>query len=125
MLIVEDQGSMRAALREFLQSAYPQALVLEAVDGASAMVLCRRHAPCLVFMDVGLPDGSGIELTARVKAMLPDSEVVVVSQHHGKAYIERARAAGALAYVTKDRIYAELLPIAARALQGSAEGKPG
>jgi DNA-binding NarL/FixJ family response regulator len=125
MLIVEDQGPMRAALREFLQSAYPRATVLEADDGASAIAACRRYGPRLVFMDLGLPDTSGIELTTRVKSLLPDSDVIVVSQHAGQAYVERARAAGAVAYVTKDKIYSELLPLAERALGGAAQGSSG
>jgi DNA-binding NarL/FixJ family response regulator len=116
MLIVEDQEPMRVALREFLQGAYPRASILEAGDGAGALTLCRHHAPRVVFLDLGLPDGSGIALIGRVKELLPQAEVVVVSQHDGQAYIERARAAGAVAYVTKDRIYAELLPTAARIL---------
>jgi DNA-binding NarL/FixJ family response regulator len=124
MLIVEDQHSMRAMLREFVQFAYPRALILEAADGTAALALCGRHDPHLVFMDVGLPDGNGIELTARIKAALPQSAVIVVSQHVGQAYIERAQAAGAFAYVTKDKIFSDLLPIVAQALGHPSDGRP-
>lgn len=73
-------------------------------------------------MDVGLPDANGIELIARIKALLPDCAVIVVSQHAVRAYAEHARAAGAFAYVTKDAIYHELLQAVAGALGGAAEG---
>ena len=116
ILVVEDQDFMRRALRDYLQSAYPDAAIIEAADGARALELCRSRSPQLVLMDVGLPDANGIELTAQVKEMLPETAVIIVSQHAGDAYVERARAAGAFAYITKDKVYRELLPTVGRAL---------
>ncbi len=124
MLIVEDQDPMRSALREFLQSAYPEATIREAINGARALELCRNHSPRLVLMDVGLPDANGIDLVARIKALLPDCAVIVVSQHTVRAYAERARAAGAFAYVTKDEIYHKLLQAVAGALARVPEPGP-
>ena len=121
MLIVEDHQSMRAVLREVLQSAYPGANILEAGDGASGMKLCLNHRPRLVLMDVALPDANGIELTARIKAMLPECNVIVVSQHAATLYIERALEAGACAYITKDTAHRDLLPAVAAALASSAQ----
>ena len=91
MLIVEDQDFMRQMLRDYLQSAYPDAAIMEAADGARALELCRSRSPQLVLMDVGLPDANGIDLTAQVKEMLPETAVIIVSQHAGQAYVERAR----------------------------------
>ena len=116
MLVVEDQDFMRRALRDYLQSAYPDAAIMEAADGARALQLCRSSCPRLVLMDVTLPDANGIELTAQIKEMLPETEVVIVSQHAVEAYVERAHAAGAFAYITKDKVYRELLPTIDRAL---------
>lgn len=120
MLIVEDQEVMRHALREFLQAAYPDATIREAGNAAQALELCRRHRPRVVLMDVQLPDGNGIDLTAQVKALLPDTAVIVVSQNAGGPYVERAIGAGANAYITKDRIYRELLP----AIEGAQGLRP-
>ena len=126
MLIVEDQDLMRRMLREYLQSAYPDAAIMEAADGARALELCGSHSPQLVLMDVRLPDANGIDLTAQVKEMLPETAVIIVSQHAGRAYVERARAAGAFAYITKDKVYRELLPTVSRALsRGSSGGGHG
>ena len=128
VLVVEDQDFMRRALRDYLQSAYPDAAIIEAADGARALELCRSRSPQLVLMDVGLPDANGIDLTAQVKEMLPETAVIIVSQHAGDAYVERARAAGAFAYITKDKVYRELLPTVGRALgrapSGGGHGDP-
>ena len=126
MLIVEDQDFMRQMLREYLQSAYPDAAIMEAADGARALELCGSHSPQLVLMDVRLPDANGIDLTAQVKEMLPETAIIIVSQHAGRAYVERARAAGAFAYITKDKVYRELLPTVSLALsRGSSGGGHG
>src|SRR3990172_6617260 len=128
VLVVEDQDFMRRALRDYLQSAYPDAAIIEAADGARALELCRSHSPQLVLMDVALPDANGIDLTAQVKEMLPETAVIIVSQHAGRAYVDRARAAGAFAYVTKDKVYRELLATVGRALgrgpSGGGHGDP-
>ena len=116
MLIVEDQDLMRRTLREYLQSAYPHANILEAADGAQALQACRKQAPQLVLMDVALSDANGIDLTVRIKDLQPQTAVIMVSQHSADVYVERSRAAGAFAYVTKDRVYRELLPTIKRAL---------
>lgn len=112
---------MRAALRDVLQSAYPTAHICEAGDGARAMELCLSHSPRLVLMDIGLPDANGVEITARIKALLPECNVIVVSQHAAPIYVERAHEAGACAYVTKDMAHEELLPAVARALAAGAQ----
>ena len=123
MLIVEDQEQMRRVLREFLQSAYADAVILEAADGARGLEFCRSQRPQLVLVDISLPDANGIDLTAQIREMLPETAVIVVSQHAAPAYVDRAHAAGAFAYVKKDRAYRELLPAIKLALEGT-QSKP-
>lgn len=122
MLIVEDQDYMRRMLREFLQAAYPDKNILEAADGRSALALCRERRPTIVLMDIGLPDANGIELTAQIKSMLPDTAVIIVSSNAGSAYTERARDAGAFAYITKETVYGKLLPAVHAALSTKHTG---
>jgi len=122
MLIVEDQDYMRRMLREFLQAAFPDKDIHEAGDGSSALALCFEHRPPVVLMDIGLPDANGIELTAQIKTMLPDTAVIIVSNHSGSAYTERAKAAGAFAYINKEAVHGELLPAVTAALNLASPG---
>lgn len=117
LLIIEDQGVMRALLRDFLQSNFPELAIGEAGDGSRALTLARVFRPPVILIDIHLPDANGIELTAQVKSLLPDTRVIVVTNHEGAAYVERAHAAGAFAYVSKQKILTELLPIVATALR--------
>ena len=123
MLIVEDQELMRRSLREFLEEAYSGKVIHEADSAARALEMCRIHKPRLVLMDVRLPDGNGIDLTAQIKALLPETFVIIVSQHTEQTYVARALAAGASAYITKARVYRELLAAIERTLTpGRAAG---
>jgi DNA-binding NarL/FixJ family response regulator len=118
MLIVEDQPLMRRMLKEFVQAAYPDRTILEAGDGSSGLALCYACRPRLVLMDIGLPDANGIELTTQIKARLPETDIIIVSGHTGSAYRERAREAGACAFVAKDDVHQDLLPWISRVLAG-------
>ena len=116
ILIVEDRAVMRAMLREFVQKAFPDYTIMDAHNGARGMALCMEHRPSLVLMDVRLPDANGIELTAIINAAAPYIPVIVISYLSGQPYLDQAKAAGARAYVAKDRLVSELVPAMTAAL---------
>jgi DNA-binding NarL/FixJ family response regulator len=114
VLIVEDQAPMRQALREFLTLSFSAWQVLEASDAAEGLAQFIEHHPRLVLMDVCLPDGNGIELTRRIKAMAPEVIVVVMSIQNAPVIVEQALGAGAAEFISKDRIFSELPPLIVR-----------
>ena len=116
ILIVEDNRHMRHLLIEIVRAAFAPSKVLGAADASSASRLCRETRPELVLMDVALPDGNGIALTAEIKSMLPASKVVIVSNHRSRASQDAAATAGATAYVFKDEVFDKLLPALALVL---------
>ena len=116
VLIVDDHAPMRQALGEFSRNVFPDCHFREAADGTGALEACNRHPPDLVLMDVCLPDADGIELTARLKVLYPGIQVIVVSYRSGEVYVQRARAAGARAYLLKDNLATELIPAMAAAI---------
>jgi DNA-binding NarL/FixJ family response regulator len=117
ILIVEDNRHMRHLLIEIVRPAFAPSTVLEAADASSATRLCRDTRPDLVLMDVALPDGNGIALTAEIKSLLPTSKVVIVSNHRSRACQDAAATAGAAAYVFKDEVLDKLLPALALVLE--------
>lgn len=122
ILIVEDDEFMRTTLRHYVQTASPGCTVLEAANGHAAMQICREFQPRLVLMDVGLPDANGIELTVRIKATMPDTQVIVISYNNSQAQQEHALSSGAIGYIVKENIYTEFLPLASQVLpRGSAQ----
>ncbi len=116
ILIVEDQAQMRRQLREFITLGFPEVFTAEAGNGAAALAACAAHRPDVALMDIELPDMDGISLTAQIRARFPAMRVIIVSHHTARVYLERAKAAGAFGYVSKDNVVTELLPLVRRAL---------
>jgi len=111
VLIVEDQPTMRKMLRQFLEALLPHRTIVEASNGAQASELRDQCNPGLILMDVGLPDIDGIELTRRFKLLQPECRVIVVSMLKGAVYADKAVAAGAAAFISKDQIVSDLPPL--------------
>ena len=85
------------------------AVVGEAGDGATGLALARAIHPTVVVMDIAMPIMDGLAATAALSATVPDSAVVIHSLHDDRATQERARVAGASAFVSKHRLDLPLL----------------
>jgi DNA-binding NarL/FixJ family response regulator len=81
VLIVEDSPLFRQVLREGLCSRFPFIDVLEAGDVPTGLRIAREHAPDLAFIDIRLPGGNGLELTAKIKDEIPGITVIVCTSH--------------------------------------------
>jgi two-component system, LytTR family, response regulator len=66
-LIAEDEAPARDTLRDYLAGSSWIEVVGEAVDGASAVALADEHKPDLLFLDVRLPELSGLEVARRLR----------------------------------------------------------
>ena len=94
---------------------------LEAKSGEEAVSLAVTKPPDIVLMDIGLPKMNGIEATRRIKAAVMQARVVIVTSHEACKFRRAAVGAGASAYVLKERIYTDLLPVLTE-LVSQAEG---
>jgi two-component system KDP operon response regulator KdpE len=98
ILVVEDEPQMRRFLRATLEAH--GATVLEAETLAQAAMLVPTHHPDLLLLDLGLPDGDGIDFTRRLRewSRVP---VIVISARGREADKVAALDAGADDYLTK------------------------
>ena len=110
ILIVEDHPTMLRAVRAHVSAVFPACRVLAAESGERALDLCASDAPCVVVMDIGLPGINGIEATRRIKERLPDTAVVMHSSNDTAMFRDAAAAAGASAFVSKNKTFSELVP---------------
>jgi two-component system chemotaxis response regulator CheY len=102
ILVVEDNAAMRALIRSLLVELAAE--VHECEDGERAIALYRRVHPDWVLMDIAMSGMDGIRATRRLKKMDPDARVVIVTDHGDRHHREKAVAAGACAFVPKDRL---------------------
>ena len=119
VLLVDDQGVVRRALRARLHLEPDLEVVGEASSGSEALALAQSLTPDVVLMDVEMPEMDGIEATAALHRIGPQSAVVMLSIHDDAQTRERARAAGAVALVEK-RGATETLLAAIRQAAGQA-----
>ena len=98
VLFIEDSDESRALVRRLLSSKY---VILEAADPLDGLQLAEETHPNLILLDHDLPRMSGNEAATRLRKMLPDTPVVIVSADTSPAARERALAAGAVGFICK------------------------
>ncbi len=102
VLVVDDHPVFRRGLCALLAGEPWVGDVVEA-DGVAAAVRCATDgAVDVVAMDVGLPDGDGIEATRRILAARPGLAVLMVTMDHDQDTVARALRAGARGYALKE-----------------------
>lgn len=119
ILIVEDNNGMRNQILKYLKGLFPDGVFLEAKDGEEAVALAVSSHPDIVIMDIGLPKINGIEATRQIRDRLPHTQVVMLTILNDPVFKDAAFAAGAVAYVIKENMNGELVPIIQRLLTGS------
>jgi DNA-binding NarL/FixJ family response regulator len=109
VLIADDNGLFARALEALLDVEDSIRIVGRATDGDEAARLAAELTPDVVLMDLSMPRVDGFDATRRIRSEAPETAVVVLTGSGDKADVERATAAGATGYVTKDRILGELV----------------
>lgn len=94
-LLADDNALFRGFLRNILVRNFPFMLVAEAGDGDHALALDAELHPQLVFLDIKLPDRSGLDLTRQFKSANPGVRVYLVTQYDIPEYQAAAQECGA------------------------------
>ena len=109
LLIADDNDLFVNALEGLLEGDSSIRVVARAANGEAAAQLAAELGPDVVLVDLSMPNIDGFEATARILKKSPETAVVVLTGSDDPADQERARSAGAVGYVTKDRILVELV----------------
>jgi len=119
VLIAEDEALIRLDLAEML-SEEGYEVVGQAGDGQEAVELAESLRPDLVIMDVKMPRRDGIDAASEIarKRIAP---IVVLTAFSQRELVERARDAGAMAYLVKPFTASDLVPAIEVALSRFAE----
>lgn len=109
MLLVDDNSRYRSQLRRMVGKVCAQATIYEAENTAEAVQLTRQISPRLVLVDVVLGDEDGIGCARRIKAIAPQSRIVLISAYPDREFHRLGLEAGAIAFLDKKDLDAQAL----------------
>jgi CheY-like chemotaxis protein len=101
VLIVDDSGTMRSIVRKILSGSRFRLEVYEAAEGFAALEQLRAGKFGVVFLDYNMPGLNGFEILSEIKRENPAVAVVMMTSTFDMMIVDRARAAGALAFLKK------------------------
>jgi len=120
ILIVDDHEIFRRGLRSLLESRPEFEILGEAADGLQAIEKATQLKPDLIVMDVSMPQLDGLQATRQIRKKLPQTKILILSQHDTSHMLSAALEAGANGYVTKSQVSRCLLS----ALDAVSNGRP-
>jgi DNA-binding NarL/FixJ family response regulator len=120
VLIVDDHEIVREGLETLLAEETSVTVVGQATNGAEAVALAASLQPDVILMDLVMPELDGIEATRRIRQAGAASQILVLTSFADDQKVREAIEAGAIGYLLKDVLKADLL----RAIQTAAQGKP-
>ena len=106
ILVAEDETLIRMDLVEMLREAGYE-VIAEASNGEEAIALADSHRPDLAILDVKMPILDGISAAEKIITIAP---VLMLTAFSQRELVDRAREAGAMAYVVKPFTINDLIP---------------
>jgi two-component system, NarL family, response regulator NreC len=119
VVLVDDHAVVRSALRSLLDGQDDLEVVGEAGDLAAARTVAADAAPRVLVLDVNLPDGLAVDALADLRALTPDTGIVLLTMERDLTLARTALEEGALAYLFKDAAHLELI----EAVRAAAAGR--
>lgn len=102
LLIADDEQLERQALRFIIERNCPEVrIIAETGDGKSAVAITSAEKPDIVLMDIRMPELNGLEAARAIRAMLPDTTIVMLTAFDEFNYAKEALSLGAAEYLLK------------------------
>ncbi len=103
VLVLDPSPIFRRALKEVIQTIETHVDVVEAGDTEQAETILRTESPDVVFIDIAIPGYNGVAFIASVKALVPDSRIVVLTSRDSDEYQDASLENGADYFLSKEQ----------------------
>ena len=100
--IVDDQPLFTDGLARIIGAQPGMEVVGMAHDGESGVQMCRELRPDVILMDISMPVMNGVTATRRIRDILPDAKVLILTVHADDMHVFQGIEAGATGYLLKD-----------------------
>jgi DNA-binding NarL/FixJ family response regulator len=124
ILLLEDLPEIRAWLGSLVMQVFPDAQISEAARVHDALGLVSAIKFDLALVDLGLPDGSGVDVVAALREHQPETQSVVVTIHDDDDHLFPALQAGAFGYILKEQARELIIEQLQRITQGEPPLSP-
>jgi len=109
VLLVDDHQVLRDGLRALLEGEEDMLVIAEAGTGQDAIRLASELHPDVIVMDLGLPDGNGINAIREIREQEIPVHIVVLTMYSDRELVMKALEAGSDGYVPKSSAHSDLL----------------
>jgi PAS domain S-box-containing protein len=110
ILIADDHEVVRRGVRSLLTSRKEWDVCGEAVDGRDAVKKAKELKPDVVVLDISMPHLNGFEAARLIHKEVPQSKILILSQHNVSEMLQTALDSGARGFVSKSEVSRDLLP---------------
>lgn len=110
ILIVDDNEMVRRGISELLSFQLAWQVCGHAGDGKEAVRKARELRPDIILLDISMPGANGLDVARTLRREMPETKIVIMSQHDPIQVLPRVLEAGAHACVDKDRLSTDLIP---------------
>lgn len=102
VMLVDDQIILAEGIKSVIETTDDVSVCAVACDGAEAVEMAITHTPDVVLMDIRMPNMNGVAATKKIKEVLPDCKIIILTTFDDSDYILSAINNGACGYLLKD-----------------------
>jgi len=118
ILITDDHAVLRRGLKQILEDGFGKIQFGEAANASEAIAAVTSDNWDLVVLDITMPGRSGLDALKEIKALKPQTRVIVLSVHSEDQFAVRVLKAGASGFLNKDSAPEELVKAVRKVLAG-------
>jgi two-component system response regulator NreC len=109
IVLADDHGVLRGGLRALLNAEEDLEVIGEAATGDEALRMVPELRPDIVLLDLNMPGPGGIEVTRKLRDLVPETRVLVLTVHEDEGLLREAIDSGASGYIIKRAVESELI----------------
>lgn len=125
VFLADDHVLVRQGFRHILEDDPRITVVGEAGTGLAAMEQCKELKPDVVVMDLSMPELGGLEASAEILKLNPETKILILSMYSNENYVRKAFEVGAKGYMLKDAIEIDLTRAVTALAAGESYVSPG
>lgn len=118
VILADDHVIVRNGIKILLESEGEVEVIAEASNGQEAIEKVKQYKPDILISDIKMPVMNGLEATAALKKISPDTRTLILSMHDDEEYIIKSVESGASGYLLKDTTKEEFIKALKSVLEG-------